>query len=63
MKTKDFDYNLPSELIAQEPLDKRDDSRLLILKRGEYSIKEKKFKDIVEFFNNEDILVLNKRML
>jgi len=60
MKTAEFDYNLPQELIAQEPLKKRDRSRLLILNRKDASIKEGLFKDIIDCFSEGDVLVLNK---
>jgi len=59
MKVKEFEYKLPPELIAQEPLEERDSSRLLILKRREKTIQEVVFKDIVNFFNKGDVLVLN----
>ncbi|HEC69533.1 MAG TPA: tRNA preQ1(34) S-adenosylmethionine ribosyltransferase-isomerase QueA [Candidatus Omnitrophica bacterium] len=59
MKIKDFDYYLPAQLIAQEPLPQRDSSRLLILNRDTGKITEVVFKDIVKFFNREDVLVLN----
>ncbi|MCD6539614.1 MAG: tRNA preQ1(34) S-adenosylmethionine ribosyltransferase-isomerase QueA [Candidatus Omnitrophica bacterium] len=59
MEIKDFDYYLPSQLIAQEPLSQRDSSRLLILHRDSGNITETVFKDIVRFFNKGDVLVLN----
>ena len=52
----EYDYNLPKELIAQEPLKKRSDSRLLVV--GE-SIEHKKFSDIVSILEKDDVLVLN----
>ena len=59
MKTSDFFYYLPQELIAQTPLLKRDESRLLVMDKitGEYF--DKKFTDIINFFNKDDVLVLN----
>ena len=60
MLTKEFDYNLPQSLIAQEPLKERDTSRLLILDRKDGSLQEKRFKDIVDFFEAGDVLVLNQ---
>ncbi|MBN2121343.1 MAG: tRNA preQ1(34) S-adenosylmethionine ribosyltransferase-isomerase QueA [Candidatus Omnitrophica bacterium] len=60
MKTKDFDYILPQELIAQEPLQPRDSSRLLVVNRRDGSLQESFFKDIVDFFVQGDILVLNR---
>ena len=56
MKTSDFDYHLPNELIANYPLDNRSSSRLLVYSN---SIEHKTFKDIVNFFENGDLLVVN----
>ncbi|MCX7661684.1 MAG: S-adenosylmethionine:tRNA ribosyltransferase-isomerase, partial [Candidatus Omnitrophica bacterium] len=60
MKTLEFSYSLPKELIAQEPLEKRDESRLLIIFRKENTFKETIFKNIVDYLYPEDILVLNE---
>lgn len=57
MTTEDFDYELPEELIAQEPLKCRSDSRLLVLRDGE--IEHKTFKDIKSYLKKGDCLVLN----
>jgi len=59
MKTSDFDYNLPEELIAHEPADKRDHSRLMVLDRQKESIQHKHFYNIVDYLNPGDLLVLN----
>lgn len=59
MKTKDFYYNLPQELIAQHPLKQRESSRLLVLDKETGEIKHKIFKDIVNYFEEGDLLVLN----
>jgi S-adenosylmethionine:tRNA ribosyltransferase-isomerase len=59
MRTDDFDYILPQELIAQEPLEDRKESRLLVLDKKNGDIKHKKFTDILEFINAGDCLVLN----
>ena len=59
MKTDDFDYYLPEELIAQTPLEKRDSSRLLILNKETGNIKHKHFTDIIDYLNKGDVLVLN----
>ena len=56
MKTIDFDYHLPEELIANYPLDERSSSRLLVNKE---SISHRTFKDIVEFIDEGDLLILN----
>ena len=58
MKTDDFDYNLPEELIAQTPLEKRSESRLMVLKsNGE--IEHKNFYNIVDYLRKGDALVIN----
>ncbi len=59
MKTEDFDYYLPEELIAQTPLEKRDDSKLLILDKNTGEIKHEKFHNIIDYLEKDDILVLN----
>ena len=55
----DFDYYLPKELIAQSPLDKRDESKLLVLKRKEHTIEDRKFYDILDYLKKGDVLVRN----
>lgn len=60
MKLSDFHYHLPEELIAQKPIEKRDESRLLILDKNTWKIEEKKFKDILEYLWENDVLVVNK---
>lgn len=59
MKTSDFDYELPEHLIAQTPLLKRDESRMLVLDKETGNIEHKTFKDIVSFLDENDVLVLN----
>lgn len=59
MKTDDFDYHLPEELIAQTPLEKRDSSRLLVLNRETGKIEHKQFENILDYFHKGDVLVLN----
>ena len=59
MKVTDFDYDLPKELIAQTPIDKRDESRLMVLDRSKETIEHRKFKDIVEYLKPGDVLVRN----
>ncbi|HOM03013.1 MAG TPA: tRNA preQ1(34) S-adenosylmethionine ribosyltransferase-isomerase QueA [Acetivibrio sp.] len=59
MKVSDFYYDLPQELIAQEPIAKRDMSRLMVLDKETGEICHKQFKDIVEYINKGDCLVLN----
>lgn len=57
--TSDFDYNLPSELIAQTPLEKREECRMLHLNFSQKKYKDKHFYDILDCLNKDDILVLN----
>lgn len=59
MKVEDFDYELPEELIAQTPLKKRDESRLLVLDKVTGQTEHKKFKDILSYLEKGDTLVLN----
>lgn len=59
MKTDDFDYYLPEELIAQTPLEKRDSSKFLVLDKETGNIEHRKFNDIVEYLEPGDVLVLN----
>lgn len=59
MKTADFDFNLPEELIAQTPLEKRDESRLMVMDKETGEIQHKHFYDILEYLNEGDCLVLN----
>jgi S-adenosylmethionine:tRNA ribosyltransferase-isomerase len=59
MKTSDFYYELPKELIAQTPLEKRDNSRLMLLDKDTGEIWHKHFYDLPEFLNPGDCLVLN----
>jgi S-adenosylmethionine:tRNA ribosyltransferase-isomerase len=59
MRTADFHYDLPPELIAQHPARKRDESRLLVLHRGLNRVEHKKFPDILDFLRAGDVLVLN----
>lgn len=55
----DYDYELPSELIAQQPLANRDDSRMMVIKRETKIIEHRQFRDIKEYFRAGDVLVLN----
>ena len=59
MTTDDFDYELPKELIAQTPLSKRDESKLLVLDKETGDIEHKKFYDIIDYLNPGDALVIN----
>ena len=59
MKTDNFDYYLPKELIAQTPLEKRDESRLLVLDKETGEVEHKMFYDIIDYLNKGDALVIN----
>ncbi len=59
MKTKDFDYYLPLGLIAQTPLKKRSDSRLLVVNRNNFDLQHDKFNNIGNYLKMGDVLVLN----
>ena len=59
MKVEEFDYELPEELIAQTPLEKRDESRLMVLDKKTGEIEHKKFYNIIDYLNPGDTLVLN----
>lgn len=59
MNVADFDYELPEELIAQHPNEKRDEARLMVLNKNTQTIEHKIFKDIIDYLNPGDCLVLN----
>lgn len=59
MKTKDFYYDLPKELIAQHPMEERDHSRLLVMDKVTGELEHKHFYDIIDYLNEGDVLVLN----
>ena len=59
MKVSDFNYDLPEELIAQTPIAKRDESRLMVLDRKNKKIDHKIFKDIIDYLKPGDVLVRN----
>jgi len=59
MRTADFSYSLPPELIAQHPVARRDESRLLVLHRSSGNVEHRRFRDLPEFFRPGDVLVLN----
>lgn len=60
MKTSDFDYELPDELIAQAPAYPRDSCKLLIVNRDTHTLEHKYFYDIVDYLNPGDLLVVNE---
>nr|MBR4281742.1 S-adenosylmethionine:tRNA ribosyltransferase-isomerase [Clostridia bacterium] len=60
MRTADFDYFLPEELIAQTPAEPRDHSRLMVVHRGDGTREHKHFYDIIDYLNPGDALVINE---
>ena len=59
MKLSHFGFELPEELLAEYPAENRDESRLMVLNRKEQTIEHKMFKDIIDYFKEDDVLVLN----
>lgn len=59
LTTEDFNYNLPKDLIAQHPLKKRENARMMVLNRENRTIEHKHFFDIIDLLNPDDVLVLN----
>ena len=60
MNVSDFNYELPEELIAQDPLLKRSDSRLMVVHRDSGEIEHKHFSDVIDYLNPGDCLVINE---
>ncbi len=60
MKTSDFNYNLPEELIAQTPIEPRDSSRMLVYNKNTKQIEQRIFRDILEYLTPNDVLVFNR---
>ncbi|UAB82499.1 tRNA preQ1(34) S-adenosylmethionine ribosyltransferase-isomerase QueA [Marixanthomonas sp. SCSIO 43207] len=59
MKLSNFNFDLPAELLAEYPASNRDEARLMVLNRKEKTIEHKMFKDLIDYFNEDDVLVLN----
>ena len=59
MKLSDFDYKLPKKLLAQYPSEERDECKLMLLNRKEQTIEHLVFKDVIDFFDEGDVVVLN----
>ena len=59
MKLSDFNYELPKELVAEYPNKNRDEARLMVIDRKDYSIQHRQFKDMIEYFDENDVIVLN----
>lgn len=59
MKLSHFGFNLPEELLAEYPAENRDESRLMVLNREKQTIEHKMFKDIIDYFEKDDVIILN----
>ncbi|WP_242202674.1 tRNA preQ1(34) S-adenosylmethionine ribosyltransferase-isomerase QueA [Aestuariivivens insulae] len=59
MKLSNFGFTLPNELLAEYPSENRDEARLMVLNRKEQTIEHKLFKDLIDYFNEDDVLILN----
>ena len=59
MKLSHFNFELPDELLAEYPAENRDESRLMVLNRKEQTIEHKMFKDIIDYFDEDDVMILN----
>ncbi|MBS3993396.1 MAG: tRNA preQ1(34) S-adenosylmethionine ribosyltransferase-isomerase QueA [Bacteroidetes bacterium] len=59
MKLSHFDFDLPSELLAEYPAENRDESRLMVVNRKEKTIEHKLFKDVIDYFDEGDVMILN----
>ena len=60
MRTSDFDYHLPPELIAQKPIEPRDSSRLMVLRRNSGALEHRHFPDLLEYLRPGDVMVFNQ---
>ncbi|MEN8835551.1 MAG: S-adenosylmethionine:tRNA ribosyltransferase-isomerase, partial [Polaribacter sp.] len=59
MKLSNFEFELPEELLAKYPAEHRDESRLMVLNRADQTIEHKTFKDVINYFDEGDVLMLN----
>jgi S-adenosylmethionine:tRNA ribosyltransferase-isomerase len=59
MKLSHFQFNLPTELLAEYPAENRDESRLMVINRKEKTIEHKMFKDIINYFDDGDVMIMN----
>ena len=59
MKLSHFNFNLPDELLAEYPAENRDESRLMVLNREKQTIEHKMFKDLIDYFDKDDVMILN----
>ena len=59
MKTSDFDFNLPEELLAEHPAENRDEARLMVVHRDTGEIEHRLFKDVIDYFDEGDVMIRN----
>ena len=59
MKLSHFNFELPDELLAEYPSENRDESRLMVLNREKQTIEHKQFKDLIDYFDEDDVMILN----
>lgn len=59
MKTSDFDFNLPEELLAEHPSENRDEARLMVVHRDTGEIEHRLFKDVIDYFDEGDVMIRN----
>ena len=59
MKLSHFQFNLPSELLAEFPAENRDEARLMVVNRKTKTIEHREFKDIIEYFDDGEVMILN----
>lgn len=59
MKLSNFSFELPDELLAEHPAEHRDESRLMVLDRANQTIEHKMFKDVIDYFDEDDVMILN----
>jgi len=59
MKTSDFNFKLPEELLAERPAEYRDEARLMVLDRAKETIEHKEFKDLIDYFDEGDVMIMN----
>ncbi|NAW49916.1 tRNA preQ1(34) S-adenosylmethionine ribosyltransferase-isomerase QueA, partial [Elizabethkingia argentiflava] len=59
MKTSDFNFNLPDHLLAEHPCENRDEAKLMVLDRKTQTIEHKLFKDVIDYFNEDDLFIFN----
>lgn len=59
MKTSDFNFKLPEELLAEHPSEQRDEAKLMVLDRKSQTIEHKLFKDLIDYFDEGDVMIMN----